>query len=220
MNLNRIFQQSKSDEERWFVWWMMEMVQEGYITDVKYEKYKWRLTSDEPYWIKKFMKTKTKVIQRSLFQDHIYTCDYSITFADKARYYFFEDITDRKAIFNKTVPLYSDDKNLVHIEVKPSFDQNNMERLFRINQKFLYNKYGTYINMIKPANFRGCFFGTYFCPNRFLWQDKQRGHRKLHFRPVTLAKYLAKVKGQAIIEGWAHKLKNTGQLGLRFKLAE
>jgi len=220
MDLRRIYLQAKSDEERWFIWWMAELVQEGYIEDIKYEKYIWKLTPPSYFWYKKVLKTKTKLERRILIREHQYTCDYSIVFADKARYYFFEELDAAKPVSNRTVPLYSDDKNLVHIEVKPKFDQNNMEREFTINQKFLYSKFNTYINKVKPANFRRCFFDAYFCPDRFLRQDKQKGNRKLHFRPTSLSEYIARVKTQAATEGWSYKLRNTGQLGLRFKLAE
>lgn len=50
------------------------------------------------------------------------------------------------------------------IEVKPSFDQNNMERLFKLNQKWMWDKHKIFVNLIKVNE----LFPVTFTPKDFL----------------------------------------------------
>jgi hypothetical protein len=73
-----------------------------------------------------------------------------------------------------------------YIEVKPSYDFGNMTRLATINIKWVYQKYGIYINIAKPKE----LFAKSFAPNKFLITSTGKA-RKLDYKPRTLYEYLS-----------------------------
>lgn len=73
-----------------------------------------------------------------------------------------------------------------YIEIKPSFDSHNMTRLFTVNQKWVYAKYGIYVQKIVPEK----LFKQTFIPDRFLRTDSGKQKRKIKFKYVRISEYL------------------------------
>ncbi|MGB0405410.1 MAG: hypothetical protein ACPGDB_04400, partial [Fusobacterium sp.] len=58
------------------------------------------------------------------------------------------------------------------------FDFNNMTRAFRINQKWMYDKFSRYINLTIVGNKKNTLFDKTFMPQRFRFTDKQLGRER------------------------------------------
>jgi hypothetical protein len=72
-----------------------------------------------------------------------------------------------------------------YIEVKPSFDQNNMTRLFKNNQKFMWDKHKIFVNLVHVKE----LFEKTFTPAEFL-KTRTGKDRKLNYEPRSLEDYL------------------------------
>jgi hypothetical protein len=76
------------------------------------------------------------------------------------------------------------------VEVKPSFDAHNMTRLFKLNQKWVYQKYGIYVELVIPEK----LFEKTFCPDRFRYTDSGKGLRKLKQSYLNIDEYIKKCR--------------------------
>jgi hypothetical protein len=83
-------------------------------------------------------------------------------------------------------PLYDRDA-YSYIEVKPLFDQNNMTRLAVLNQKWVMDKFGAFINIVIPEK----LFDKTFTPKRYFTCDKSSTKRKIKYSNIiTLEDFL------------------------------
>ena len=92
-----------------------------------------------------------------------------------------------------------DSGNSVYVEVKPSFDQNNMERLFVNNQKFIYDKCKLFVNLVEPIElFKKTFLPLaaepYFrykvVPKKAAAKGKKKGDYKFDWKPRNITEFL------------------------------
>jgi len=152
----------KSKEEQYFEWWLRELEGAGIIESYKYEPPPFLLSSRVTQTICKQLKTKTKFVDRTLLREHRYTLDFLI-------------------FWNKT-PKWLYAQNLIsHVDVKGSYARNFNDIAFGINQKWLYNDYGIYVQKVVPTK----LFARSFTPKRYLLTDKSNKPRKINFK-VTL----------------------------------
>jgi hypothetical protein len=97
----------------------------------------------------KQLKTKTKTTEKSqvLLEPSIYTPDFVVVFTRKANGVFLRSMNSSEKL---DLPFIGQPNELIHVECKPSrtFDPNNMLRLFRVNQKFMWSKHKVYVNLI------------------------------------------------------------------------
>lgn len=82
------------------------------------------------------------------------------------------------------------DGNTSIVEIKPSFDAHNMTRLFKLNQKWVYDKTGIYIELVIPEK----LFERTFCPDRFRYTDSGKGLRKLKQSYLNIDEYIKKCR--------------------------
>jgi hypothetical protein len=89
------------------------------------------------------------------------------------------------------------DFNIVtYIEAKPDltslkkYDQNNMNRLVRTIIKQVYNKFGTYVQLI----FHNKLFSDTFTPDKYLVTDKTLKKRVIHYKARSLEEYIKLIK--------------------------
>lgn len=103
-------------------------------------------------------------------------------------------------IYNNKTTWLSD-----HIETKGSFDKHNMIRLFSINQKWMMQKYGIYVQKIIPSK----LFKSTFTPKRYLLTDSGIKSRKINHEVVLLEDYIKELKnGKIDIKRGPSKKKN------------
>lgn len=173
-----------SKEELYFSWYLDELKKAGYIQIYESQPESYVLSPPIYFEYNKRLKTKTKTIVKKLAQEHIYSPDFSIWWSQRARGIFFYNIEYRSDL--KAIPFVANNQESV-VEIKPIFDQNNMTRLFTINQKWVYQKYSTYIQKIIPVK----LFERTFTPQKYLLTDKTNKQRKLKYQPRTLNDFIS-----------------------------
>jgi hypothetical protein len=192
----------KSAEERYMCWWLMELYKEGYIKEFNYEVESFELSDPVKYPVLRKLKTKTKTEHVHLMHKHIYTPDFKVVWTAKGYNKIYcilgKSNANKDAYFKAN--LNSETKEIYSlIEVKPSFDQNNMTRLSTINIKWVYAKYGVYIQTVIPTPSIGkkgevkpknALFNSTFIPTRYFYTDSMNGHRKIRFFKRTITEFL------------------------------
>ncbi len=181
-----------SKEELYFTWYLNELGEAGYIDQYKYQPKPFLLVPKIHYKCQKKLKTKTKTIERVLFQDHKYQADFMIIWNEKARSIFFEVMESLYLPYTKDQIMFianQGKKIFSVVDVKGVYNQNDAHRRFSINQKMVFYKYGIYVQAIipVPAVKRGiptpksALFYNSFMPRRYLFTDKNTKKRKINF---------------------------------------
>ena len=137
-----------SQEELDFFWWCQEAQTHGFIERFDYHPESYKLSARASVKVLKEMKTKTKEVDKFLLHPHEYTPDFIIY------------ATDRFGVLNHK--LFSLDNLTFYIDVKGGFSIYNNEREFSLNQKWIWQAYGIFINKLVPK----AFFKQNFCPGR------------------------------------------------------
>lgn len=173
-----------SAEEVYFLWYLHELYYKQFIDKVIYHEDSFELSNGLWVHTAEQLKTKTKINKKQLFKPHKYTHDFTIKWTEKA----FGVITN---IFNEAIhaPLIPFWNKITRVEIKGDYDRSNMTRLFRINQKWIWDRYKIYIQLIKIP----LLFKNTFTPERYLKQDYRNGQRKIHFRPEIADNFLKRL---------------------------
>jgi hypothetical protein len=178
--------------------WLFELKNQGYIT--KIERAESFLLCDgvtNDYAELKKSKVSSKPMQQTILHGHSYTPEFKVLWTiDGARKFVWDPESRTK--FDKLFIGWhgdSDDwdgevpKNkypcICYIEVKPSFDRNNMERLFKLNQKWMWQQHEIFVNLVKIND----LFQKTFTPKGYLRTPTGRT-RILKWKPRTLNNYL------------------------------
>lgn len=195
-----------SNEEIFFLMWAFELKESGYISDIKRAK-TYSLSNPVIHTYKKITQLKSKVKEENkdqkLLGPHEYTPEFEIVWTKKGVEKFiwkYESWNNNKNIdikFDKTfighenfIPQVNNSDNFTLktlIEVKPMFDQNNMTRLFKINQKWVWDKYHLFVNLVYPQK----LFNITFTPKEYMITTHTNKQRKITYENIkTLQQYL------------------------------
>ena len=179
------FKPYDSPEEAYVSWYLDELVEAGYVARYVHQPKSFILSPKQIYDWRKDLKTKTKWMESTLLQPHVYTPDFEVSWNNGVLLRFIYGNVGRDEPFWHS---YDDVgyEATSYIEVKPSFDRNNMTRLFTINQKWMYDKYGIYVQKVIPQK----LFEQTFTPKKYLLTDMGKQKRKLIFAPRTLKEYI------------------------------
>lgn len=144
-----------SDEEVFVAMWLQELKEAGYVKKWDRSTTPIQMTQGFkiPYIKTTVLKTKTKKEKKeyTVLRPSEYTPDFEVIWTFEGWDVFVSPLMDGP-LFNTEKLFLSEfyDKPTL-IEVKPSFfDQNNMERLFRLNQKWIWDKHKIFVNLIDP----------------------------------------------------------------------
>ena len=135
-----------SVEECDFIDWCSEAAQLKIIDDFEYQPQSIKLFEAANYidW---------KGKSRSLLREHVYSPDFKITFNPKSYQTLVKEFKlPHKALQESTFQVY--------LDVKGEFQRGDGGRSFSINQKWVYQKTGIYVQKIVPKD----FFKTCGCP--------------------------------------------------------
>jgi len=170
-----------SNEEMYFDWWLKEILDLRLYESIHFHPITYSLSSMTEYPVVRQLKTKVKKETRCLLEKHVYTPDFAIVWHEKAKNYLFRDVEDDSPLGGK-IPFFaqrmSDGKYHTMVEIKPDYDMHNMTREFKINQKWVMDKYSVFVQLIKTPS----FFKKTFTPNRFLFcNNKSAQPRKIKF---------------------------------------
>jgi len=126
----------KSNEERFFWDWLKEAEKYGLVQDIIYQPESFKL-SDAVFVQKiKHLKTKIKYYNKSLLRKHDYTADF-----------YFSVVNIRLAkTFNYNW------NGLIYVDTKGAHPgkRNNSAITFPLNQKWVWDKYGIYVEKVIP----------------------------------------------------------------------
>ena len=182
-----------SMEEVYFIWWLQELYRNNYIVNpVHYQGNSYELSSNVN--IKKVMQmvTKTKVIERQLLKPHIYTPDFRVQWLANAYLVFVKPYLHGQDVDSKVPLIFEDTSDIVStgtlIEIKGTFSRQGgkSDIIFSINQKWLYQSRGLYVNKVKIPK----FFEETFTPRRYFGTDITNKPRKVNFKTRTIEEYV------------------------------
>jgi hypothetical protein len=175
-----------SQEEMMAIMYFEELIEAGYVEKLeRAESIGLSERLENKYTQVVEMKTKTKKVEKNqvLLEEHIYTPEFVVTWNINGQHAFadtFEYPFPRK--FKKPF-VEHDGKSW--IEVKPSFDQNNMTRLFVINRKWCWDKHNIFINLVQPHK----LFEETFTPKAWLTTATGK-QRVIHWKVKSLEEYV------------------------------
>lgn len=186
----------ESPEELAFLQWAFELVDAGYIDTIERAK---SFSLAGPL-VSQYIKTtqlKTKVKEEHkeeiLLNGHVYTPEYKITWnIDKYQKFVNDSYLDGYNYNNSknTKPfLVTHEKlgeRISYVEVKPPFDQNNMTRLFKINQKWMWDKHKIFVNLIVPQE----LFEETFTPKAYLFTPTGKNRTITKWKVRSLNEYI------------------------------
>jgi len=200
-------EQFDSNEEMYFFWWLLELKEKGFIKEIELQPTAFPLSSSISCEYEQQMKTKSKIVSEEIMKGHVYTTDVFVIWNKNAidKFTTLIDSGIRKKERSSLQFIISQEKGGViysFIEVKPSFDQNNMTRLAVINQKWVWEKFKTYVNIVIPEK----HFNKTFTPGRYFFTNKSKVPRTIKYKSVlTLSEFL---KSKNILEGFEEKDDN------------
>jgi hypothetical protein len=182
-----------SQEEIAILMWLYELKNAGYIDSIA-RSYSFKLSEpvEHTYTHNQQMKTKSKVVEKkqTLLNGHIYTPEFRIELNQRGN----NLLVWRQSLdYNKKhdkvfIGVWEEGiGSVVYIEVKPKWNANNMTRLFKLNQKWVFAKYGVHINLIIPET----LFASTFTPKEYLKTPTGK-IRKISWKIKTLEEFVEK----------------------------
>jgi hypothetical protein len=156
-------------EEVYILMWLVELQERGLIESINrspsFELSK-KVTQDytEEVQLKTKVKTVTKTV--TILREHIYTPEFQVVWK-----------VNKEILFHKN--------NVSYVEVKPVYDQNNMTRLFKINQKWMFVKHNILVNLLVPEK----LFELTFTPKEYL-KTKTGKKRKIKWKIKTFEEWI------------------------------
>ena len=188
----------QSKEERYFYWFLVDLYNEGYVSNVLYEPCTYDLSEPvkKSYVVEKQLKRKVKVIEgeETIQKGLVYTPDFVVHWTRKALGVFVETLNTKDKLMKgqsqtKFIGSFRGLEIITVFEVKPDFDQNNMTRYTKVKINWLYQKEGVFVNLVKLPS----LFKKYFVPGRYLITDKTAKLRKIDFKYRTLEQVIEEI---------------------------
>ena len=185
-----------SKEELYYTWWLEDLQSKDIIKNFEKGRTYDLSNKFDIHYIKE-LKSKSKEETQSIMHDHKYSPDFEIHFNYSNEYInkllHVYDVTCPKTSKWTNEPLLVNSIGMpnrsVIVEIKPSFDANNMTRLFRLNQKWMMDKYDIYVNEVEIAK----LFESTFTPSRYLYTDKGNQLRQINkWKVISVDEYLNK----------------------------
>jgi hypothetical protein len=146
----------QSDEEWFFYNWLVEARKHNLVSCIEYQPKKYELSERAAVTYEKKMKTKKKYVEKFLFHPHSYTPDFEFIVHPLLENFF---VRSR----------YMQECEVI-VDVKGSFNRYSDQKQFAINQKWVYAKYGVYIEKIVPEK----LFKKTWCPKVCRYTPKKK----------------------------------------------
>lgn len=171
----------KSDEEINMERWLDEAKNAGYVIEYLSQPECFMLSEPERFPYVRNGKAAT----RELVKGHIYTPDYFVVWAKKAKgvlYFPIDSPYHNIGCYFKAQQYKGGHVSI--IEVKGTHDRNNMERLFKVNQKWVLKDWGVYVQMVRVGNKTNTLFSKTWTPKRYLLTERTMKPRKILYPNV------------------------------------
>lgn len=155
-----------SEEEVFFLWYLEELQEAEYVDKFTSKPHSFKLSDKVVLNFVQQGKKSSKTVPKTLLHDHIYTPDFEIVWTKKADRVF---TASGGNFLGLKIPFYTDG-NYSCIEVKPEFDHKAMQRFFSLNQKWVYNSKGIFVQKIIPNK----IFAATFTPKKVVEASKYK----------------------------------------------
>lgn len=180
-----------SQEELYFSWALKELTDKGVILEWFYHPKPFVLSERIVHVFEKQLKTKSIIKDSVILNDHIYQADFHIRWNKEWSGKVYMSLID-KYYHKASVFVANGEKHFSVIDVKGSFagPHNTSAVTFPLNQKWVYQKYGIYVQKIIPDQ----LFRQSFTPMKYLLTDKSGRSRKIKYETRTITQYLDSIK--------------------------
>ena len=192
----------ESMEEWYLTCYIKEFMEAGVILDADKNVTKIELSEKITHASTEYMKTKTKLKFRHIFNVAGYTPDFNIQWNPKWKDVIFSLFNSGKHMAKHKVPFISCKSNSHSsiFECKGRFMTSLEITLYSILVKWLYDKYKIYVQVVKvPDLFKDTFTPQAYIDDMIYHRPNSKkgikpGDSKLKYKPVTCKEYLDSIK--------------------------
>ena len=164
-----------SNEEIEFYMWLEEAKENGLIYPFPiYQPKPYKLSPKHTRTELKQLKTKIKKVEKHLLHPHIYTADFQFSLTKQG--------LEMKLPF---INGYTS-KAYIVVDIKGAFNQYGGDREFSINQKWVYNTFGDYINKVVPEK----LFKSTWCPQAARLTEKTKKVKAKYASCKTIEEFM------------------------------
>jgi len=168
----------ESHEELNFLYWAEEMQKEGFIREItRAESYS--LSDAVTINYIKQLKSSGKPMSQVVMKGHVYTPEFDIAWTSLACPFLWDRRSGAKREKHHIFEAYYHNGYHSIVEIKPMHDFKNMERLVKLNIKWLLQREGVWVNLIKnemlfPATFTPLKYHKTSTgkPRAIKWEDR------------------------------------------------
>jgi hypothetical protein len=176
-----------SREEIEFYMWLEEAFEHELITGSEYQPKSYCLSKKQTRMELKQLKTKKKRVEKHLLHPHKYTADFRFGLTRKGKEialpFIYNEVIEED--YDELGKIYFRHYNAV-VDIKGSFNQHGGDREFSINQKWVFDKYGVYINKVVPEK----LFKATWCPAEARLTEKTKQVKKKYEKCKTIQEFM------------------------------
>lgn len=184
-----------SKEELYFSWYLEELYKHNIILGATNVTPSFELTEGlVREYTKPMKRVADKELTQAILNPRVYTPDFRVEWNlnNQLVFNFIGAYLNRdKKYFAsiQAIPIFRGKSVSTFIETKGAFDQNNMTRLFKTNQSWIFDKYGEMVSLVKIPD----LFKKTFTPKKYLLTDKTKKPRVIKFKVKTLAEFIKQI---------------------------
>lgn len=180
--LNTKSKRKISNEEKYFIWFLDELIMNGYLLDYYYEPEPFKVAPSVLFKVNNSnitAKDKKSKQYNIKMKSQIYTCDFKLIWSKSANNVFYF-LNTNNCLTNYHFIAYEETidnvvRHVTYIEVKPdSYDFQNMNQVANKNKALVYIIHNKIIEIIKPRE----LFNSLFYPKRYLKTDDNKLRRR------------------------------------------
>ena len=176
-----------SEEEGHFAEYLQELVSIGFIQSWHYHPKPFLLCEKATYQYNEQLKTKTNIKNGFLLNQHSYQADFLVYWYEKAHILFYGILNNGDQAMKYPFVANNNGRIWSVIDTKGSFigPHNNSAISFPLDQKWVYQKYGIYVQKVIPKK----LFESTFTPLAYTKTPTGKD-RKINFKVKTLTDYI------------------------------
>lgn len=206
-----------NSRELHFAWYLEELAEHDYIWGYESHPLTFFLSPMvKVNAVDRLLKTKVNYKEQGLLREDTYTPDFTIFWKPRARGIFYELCGDGLTVVDKDTPFLipstqtqilrgkheyyiGEECEISTVDCKPDvktrFATNvNSIYTFPIEQKWVYDKFGVYVQKVVHEGKKTCMFAETFTPRRYLTNDKLSTRRTIHHDTPNIESYVLNKK--------------------------
>lgn len=195
-----------SKEERYFSYYVDELLEAGYLVSAEYHPTTFELCSETTVLARTTKRNKSVDKSIKLTGKHVYTADWELRWNPQISHkMYWSDLGDKSLFYSYEV-INEDslevDYYMSLVDVKGGFNgkNNNSAVTFPINQKWVMDKFGIFVQKIVVSTDKKSIFAKTFTPRKVVEEEVYKkdnikrgikaGDPKLKYKPISLEQYV------------------------------